>query len=193
MLLDSSSCVASGSHSGTPSEDSRFRPLDQLSHISWPLFTLGSRLDQTGESNVVSRSAVPRVHSPKAEGCLPAVIYTGIAVPRTASAQHRRNCSAGRAVEPKGQDATFQPLRLLSAKRKWNLKGKLKGPKKYSRTELARVGVEAVDSSNPKLRCMGCGQTWSLNIQTGGRMSNGYWRCPNRCNVFDKIRVPVSI
>jgi hypothetical protein len=36
------------------------------------------------------------------------------------------------------------------------------------------------------LQCDNCGSTWSPNIQTGGRLPKGYWRCPNRCNYEEK-------
>ena len=48
---------------------------------------------------------------------------------------------------------------------------------------LRRVGVKVLDSEGSHLRCMKCGQDWSPNIQTGGRMPARFWNCPNGCNV----------
>lgn len=54
----------------------------------------------------------------------------------------------------------------------------------YKRWErkLDRKGVQVVDPYGLWLRCNSCGQPWSPNIQTGGRLPRGYWRCPNECN-----------
>ena len=47
---------------------------------------------------------------------------------------------------------------------------------------LARVNVDLADSRNLRLRCQRCGQVWSPNLQTGGRLPRNWWQCPNRCN-----------
>jgi hypothetical protein len=31
-------------------------------------------------------------------------------------------------------------------------------------------------------QCQDCRMIWSQNIQTGGRMPRGWWRCPRGCN-----------
>jgi hypothetical protein len=58
-----------------------------------------------------------------------------------------------------------------------------KKPSRYSEPELAKVGVEIIgDKSHIRLACKHCGQNWSPNIQPGGRLPRGYWKCPNGCN-----------
>ena len=32
------------------------------------------------------------------------------------------------------------------------------------------------------LECNTCGERWSPSHRTDGRLVEGYWRCPNRCN-----------
>jgi hypothetical protein len=39
-----------------------------------------------------------------------------------------------------------------------------------------------------QLQCDQCGQIWSPMIQSGSRMPNGYWKCPNGCNKDLKLR-----
>lgn len=36
------------------------------------------------------------------------------------------------------------------------------------------------------LQCDTCGLTWSPNIQPGGRLPKGYWKCPKQCNWEEK-------
>jgi hypothetical protein len=55
-------------------------------------------------------------------------------------------------------------------------------PKRPTRGELAKVGVEIYNPQNWSLRCKQCGMIWSPNILRGGRQPRGYWRCPNGCN-----------
>jgi len=62
-------------------------------------------------------------------------------------------------------------------------------PSRFTASEMERVGVEIVDVETTRLRCMTCGQSWSPNIQSGGRLPNGYWQCPNNCNSPDKSEV----
>lgn len=50
------------------------------------------------------------------------------------------------------------------------------------RWKLNKVGVELLDRSRMVLRCRECGQRWSPNVQPGGRLPRGYWRCPRGCN-----------
>lgn len=51
------------------------------------------------------------------------------------------------------------------------------------RTRLTKVDVELMDFSRVLLRCKKCGQHWSPNLLSGGRLPRGYWQCPNACNV----------
>ncbi len=56
-------------------------------------------------------------------------------------------------------------------------------PKKLTKAEMAKVRVEYDGNpSHIRLICMQCKQTWSPNIQPGGRLPNRYWQCPNGCN-----------
>lgn len=55
-------------------------------------------------------------------------------------------------------------------------------PRRFSERELAKVGVEIVDLDQTILHCKKCGQGWSPNIQPGGKLPRGYWKCPNGCN-----------
>lgn len=58
----------------------------------------------------------------------------------------------------------------------------LKRPKRYNTAQLALAGVELMSAERAHLRCMNCGKAWSPNLQSGGRLPRGYWKCPNRCN-----------
>jgi len=49
--------------------------------------------------------------------------------------------------------------------------------------EMAKVGVKILDPHGVWLQCERCGAKWSPNIQPGGRLPRGYWKCPNGCNV----------
>ena len=43
-------------------------------------------------------------------------------------------------------------------------------------------GIELIDPHRVWYQCQQCGQMWSPDIQRGGRMPRGYWKCPNGCN-----------
>jgi hypothetical protein len=55
-------------------------------------------------------------------------------------------------------------------------------PKSFNQHELSKAGVEIVDEASVHLRCQACGQVWSPNFLSGGRLPKGYWHCPNGCN-----------
>lgn len=61
-------------------------------------------------------------------------------------------------------------------------------------SRLRDCGVELIDESRVHLGCSACGQVWSPNIQPGGRMPRGYWKCPNGCNlsVVVEERYPIT-
>ncbi len=59
----------------------------------------------------------------------------------------------------------------------------MKRPAEFTEKELKKVGVTITDIRRTMLRCDKCGQYWSPNIQPGGRLPRGYWKCPNGCNV----------
>lgn len=50
------------------------------------------------------------------------------------------------------------------------------------RISLEKARIESIDENRLIYRCKECGQIWSPNIQTGGRIPRGWWRCPNGCN-----------
>ncbi len=47
---------------------------------------------------------------------------------------------------------------------------------------LAKRGIELIDPYRLWFRCSECRHTWSPNIQPGGRLPRGWWRCPGGCN-----------
>jgi hypothetical protein len=58
-------------------------------------------------------------------------------------------------------------------------------PRDFTDSELKKVGVEIVEARGVWLRCMECDNVWSPNIQTGGKLPRGYWKCPHyECNVL---------
>ena len=42
---------------------------------------------------------------------------------------------------------------------------------------------EELDRRHGVYRCLDCGQAWVLNIRPGGRTPEGWWKCPNGCNM----------
>ena len=56
-------------------------------------------------------------------------------------------------------------------------------PYRFTERQLAKVGVEMADPSGVLLQCMKCGRRWSPNLPRGGRRRDGYWKCPDGCNV----------
>jgi len=48
--------------------------------------------------------------------------------------------------------------------------------------KLARLGVKILNRFDLALECNTCGERWSPSHRTDGRLVEGYWRCPNRCN-----------
>jgi hypothetical protein len=47
---------------------------------------------------------------------------------------------------------------------------------------LVEAQVSVVDSHRLILQCDQCGQCWSPNLLSGGRLPRGYWKCPNGCS-----------
>lgn len=46
---------------------------------------------------------------------------------------------------------------------------------------LNEKNVEVIDKQTGRLKCKVCHQSWSPNVQSGGRMPPRYWACPNGC------------
>ena len=59
-----------------------------------------------------------------------------------------------------------------------------KRPRELTKSEMDNVGVDILHS-DIRLRCQHCGTEWSTNVQEGGTLPHGYWRCPNGCNSDD--------
>ena len=55
-------------------------------------------------------------------------------------------------------------------------------PRRFTTSELARVGVIVLSESCVPLKCVNCGAVWSPDLRPGGRLPRGYWMCPSRCN-----------
>ncbi len=56
-------------------------------------------------------------------------------------------------------------------------------PRRMSGVQLARMGIRLLNKYDLLMQCMNCGETWSPTTGAHGRLPEGYWRCPNRCNV----------
>jgi hypothetical protein len=59
---------------------------------------------------------------------------------------------------------------------------KSRSPRRCTRAELRRVGVEVVPVPGYWLSCVTCRYCWSPMIRPGGRNPKGYWKCPAGCN-----------
>lgn len=56
-------------------------------------------------------------------------------------------------------------------------------PRQFTESELKKVGVTIVNPTGIWLRCDECGGQWSPNLQSGGALPPGYWKCPHHgCN-----------
>jgi len=55
------------------------------------------------------------------------------------------------------------------------------------RRAMEKKGVKVVSYRNSILACKECGTRWTpLQRHEQKRMSPGYWKCPNGCNVPEK-------
>jgi hypothetical protein len=58
----------------------------------------------------------------------------------------------------------------------------VRGPRRWTKGELARVGVE-YDEATQAFRCLECkGRWWVCSPGGGRRLGRGYWHCPQGCN-----------
>jgi hypothetical protein len=48
--------------------------------------------------------------------------------------------------------------------------------------QMAKVGVRLLNRYGRVLQCEACEATWYLQPEADGSLSQGFWRCPNRCN-----------
>jgi hypothetical protein len=58
----------------------------------------------------------------------------------------------------------------------------LLGPRRFSESELRRVGVAIANEKTGALRCVVCRSMWTPERPTGERRSRNYWHCWNGCN-----------
>jgi hypothetical protein len=48
--------------------------------------------------------------------------------------------------------------------------------------QLARLGIRVLNMEELILQCVTCGETWSPELDSGGKLPFGYWVCPAKCN-----------
>jgi hypothetical protein len=48
--------------------------------------------------------------------------------------------------------------------------------------ELSEVGVQLLNRTDLLLECKGCGETWTPQLDSSGKLPFDFWRCPARCN-----------
>jgi len=65
--------------------------------------------------------------------------------------------------------------------------GIMNRPRGLSESQLKNVGITIEDPIRIWLRCDKCGAAWSPNIQRGGGLLRGYWKCPNSCNSKKRV------
>ena len=94
----------------------------------------------------------------------------------------REYCKAGKIPAKKvgGEWRFFKPDLIAWLREREEVK--MIRPRRFSATELEKVGVEIINPERVMLKCKSCQQQWSPNILSGGRLPKGYWKCPNRCN-----------
>ncbi|MBS1854624.1 MAG: hypothetical protein JST11_04610 [Acidobacteria bacterium] len=51
-----------------------------------------------------------------------------------------------------------------------------------SAADLARLGVRLTDRKELILQCERCGETWTPQLDAGGKLPFDYWLCPAKCN-----------
>jgi hypothetical protein len=47
---------------------------------------------------------------------------------------------------------------------------------------LARLGVRVIDRQDVTLQCRVCGETWSPQLDSNGKLEFDYYVCPANCN-----------
>jgi hypothetical protein len=56
-------------------------------------------------------------------------------------------------------------------------------PRRLSGPQLARLGIQILNRYNLLLQCMTCNETWTPALKPDGTLHQGYWVCPNKCNL----------
>lgn len=59
---------------------------------------------------------------------------------------------------------------------------KQRGPRRFTASELARVGMVIIDLNKGHIGCKHCGDGGLISLRPGGRREHGWWRCPRGCN-----------
>jgi hypothetical protein len=54
-------------------------------------------------------------------------------------------------------------------------------------TTAKKRNITVNDEDSIIVRCDDCGQVWSPNLRTGGRLPWRWWLCPNGCNHDDAL------
>ena len=49
--------------------------------------------------------------------------------------------------------------------------------------QLARLGIRIVDRGDLTLECIACGETWSPQLDSSGKLPHDYSVCPAKCNI----------
>lgn len=56
-------------------------------------------------------------------------------------------------------------------------------PRRFSAPELEKFGVHIWERRHTIILCCNnCNASWSPNLQMGGRLPRGYWKCYRGCN-----------
>ncbi len=94
----------------------------------------------------------------------------------------REFCKAGKIPAKKvGKEWRFYKPDLISWLRNYDER-KLVRPKRFSEKELEKVRVEIIDGNRKLLKCKKCQEEWFPEPHSPGRLTKGYWKCPNGCN-----------
>ncbi len=48
--------------------------------------------------------------------------------------------------------------------------------------ELSDLGIQLVNRADVILKCVGCGEAWTPQLDSDGKLPFDYWICPARCN-----------
>jgi hypothetical protein len=54
--------------------------------------------------------------------------------------------------------------------------------RKMSEAELAKLGIRLQDKQSFVLECTNCGETWSPQLDSNGKLPFEFWVCPSNCN-----------
>jgi hypothetical protein len=54
--------------------------------------------------------------------------------------------------------------------------------RKMADADLARLGIRLHNKQDLVLQCTTCGETWSPQLDSNGKLPFDYWVCPANCN-----------